>query len=367
MPRWLWITGGLIAALSIAGFLFKDAIGLFVFKTAMKPPASFSETTPPGPPDYTNLDHWAALPGRDDPADFTPSGVTDQQDTAPVDVFFIHPTTFIEGSGWNAPMGHDAADTFVDDFVMRGQASAYNGAARIFAPRYRQAQIYAFFVLDGEGTDALELAYEDVEAAFDHYLQTENGGRPFIIAGHSQGALQARWLLERRISGTPLQSQLVAAYPVGYFFDKTEIAETMPDIPVCASADETGCLVTWNATGKGYRPLAPIDNSVCVNPLTWTTGSTQGEFDANRGALVLANESLETGVADARCEGGRLHISEVRSDAYDDAPISMGPGNYHLYDYAFYWANLRENASVRTDAFWRPAKPRASPARPHEP
>lgn len=69
MPRWLWITGGVIAVLAVAGFLFKDAIGLFVFKAAMKPAATFSETTPPSPPDYTNLDHWAALPGRDDPAD----------------------------------------------------------------------------------------------------------------------------------------------------------------------------------------------------------------------------------------------------------------------------------------------------------
>ncbi len=351
MPRWVWITGGLIAVLAIAGFLFKDAIGFFVFRAAMKPPATFAETNPPAAPDYTNADHWAALPGRDDPADFTPSDVSDAQAEAMADVFFIHPTTFIESSGWNAPMGHEAADTFVNDFVMRGQASAYNGSARVFAPHYRQAQIYAFFVLDGEGADALELAYSDIEAAFDHYLENHNDGRPFMIAGHSQGALHARWLLERRINGTPLQDQLVAAYPIGYYFDQDEIAETMPDIPVCQSADQTGCFVTWNATGKGYRAMFPIENSVCVNPLTWTTDTTQAGFEANRGALVLANESVESGVADARCEGGRLHISEVRSDSYDDAPMSMGPGNYHLYDYAFYWSNLRENVSTRTEAF----------------
>ncbi|MEO1015530.1 MAG: DUF3089 domain-containing protein [Pseudomonadota bacterium] len=350
--KWvIWILAGLVAVLAIGGFVFRDMIAFMMFRASVKPPAAFAETTPPAAPDYANPDHWAALPDRADNADYTPEGVADGQAGAPADVFFIHPTTYIEGSGWNAPMGHEAADEFVDDFVMTGQASAFNGAARIFAPRYRQAQIYAFFALEDGGEEALELAYADVEAAFDHYLQHHNQGRPFIIAGHSQGGLHARTLLERRVSGTALKERLVAAYPIGYFIERDEMAAAMPDIPVCGAAGETGCLVTWNATGDGYRSFQPLENMVCVNPLTWTADDTQGGFEANLGALDQAEDGLIEGAADARCDGGKLHVSEIRTDAYDDQPVNMGRGNHHLLDYALYWSNLRANAAERVAAF----------------
>ena len=349
-----WILGivlGLVVVVAILAFVFRGLIGFMVFRASVKPEASFAETSAPAPPAYSVERHWAALPWRDDQADDTPAGVQDGQDTASVDVFFVHPTTFIEDSGWNAPMGHEAADAFVEDFVLRGQASAFNGSARVFAPHYRQAQIYAFFALEDGGWDALELAYSDVEAAFDHYLDAHNDGRPFILAGHSQGALHTRWLLERKISGTPLAERMVAAYPIGYYFAETELDEAMPDIPVCDKADQTGCLVTWNATGPGYQSFEPTTGMVCVNPLNWSADGTPAGFDTNAGALSTATDELLPAVADAHCEDGRLFVSEIRTDAFDDLPMQLGPGNYHLLDYALYWSNLRENVAARIDAF----------------
>ena len=110
----------------------------------------------PPAPDYSNLEHWAALPDREDAADLTPEGINDGQADAAVDVFFVHPTTFLSSTGWNAPMGDLASGNWVDNAVMPGQASVFNGAARVYAPRYRQAQIYAFFALEDGGNDAFE-------------------------------------------------------------------------------------------------------------------------------------------------------------------------------------------------------------------
>jgi hypothetical protein len=62
----------------------------------------------------------------------------------------------------------------------------------------------------------LDLAYQDVEAAFDYYLQYFNKGRPFIVVRHSQGTTHTLRLLEEKIDNTPLYRQLVAAYVVGY-------------------------------------------------------------------------------------------------------------------------------------------------------
>ena len=241
-------------------------------------------------------------------------------------------------------------EKWVDGSIMSGQANVFNGAARVFAPRYRQAQIYAFLALEEGGNDALELAFTDIETAFEHYMMEFNNGRPYILAGHSQGALLTRWLLERKITGTPLLERMVAAYPIGYPMKATELAESLPDIPVCASALQTGCLASWNTIGDGYRPFEPTEGNVCVNPLTWTNDGKQGNFEDNDGALTRKSETLMKAISDARCDNGMLYVSEIRTDVYDSLP-NMGTGNHHLLDYALFWLDIRNNVTARVTAF----------------
>jgi hypothetical protein len=350
MKKAIWFLGGLIIVMVVSGYIYRDLLALMMFRVYVKPTESFAESVPPSAPDYFNLEYWAALPDREDGADFTPAGVNDGQSSADVDVFFVHPTTYLNSAGWNAPMGDKPSGNWVDDAVMPGQASVFNGAARVFAPRYRQAQIYAFFALEEGGYDALELAYSDIAAAFDHYMAEYNEGRPFIVAGHSQGALLTRWLLERKISGTQLRDRMIAAYPVGYLMSEVELADSIPDIPVCESALQAGCLVSWNTIGDGYRALVPTRGMVCVNPLTWTNDGQQGTFEDNDGALSRKSEALIKEVADARCDNGMLYVSEIRTDVYEYLP-NMGRGNHHLLDYSLFWSNIRENVIGRVAAF----------------
>lgn len=350
MKKVLWALGGLVIVLLITGFIYRDTLMLALFRANVKPATSFVETTPPPPPDYFNRDHWAALPDREDGADYTPAGARDGQADAGVDVFFVHPTTYLSNAGWNAPMEHEPSREWVDGAVMTGQASVFNGAARVFAPRYRQAQIYAFLALENGGNDALELAYTDIEAAFDHFLAEYNQGRPFIVAGHSQGALLTRWLVERRISGTQLRERMVAAYPIGYPMEAAELAGSMPDIPICETESQTGCLATWNTISDGYKPIQPTGGLVCVNPLTWTNDGKQGRFEDNLGAMTKKSDTLMEAVADGRCDNGMLYVSEIRTDVYDDLP-NMGKGNHHLIDYSLYWSNIRKNVVDRAAAY----------------
>ena len=59
-------------------------------------------------PDYSNIDLWAAHPGKLDSADATPSPLfINRQKSAVVDVFFLHPTTYTgrkQVKYWNAPL-----------------------------------------------------------------------------------------------------------------------------------------------------------------------------------------------------------------------------------------------------------------------
>ena len=64
-------------------------------------------------------------------------------------VFFIHPTSYLERTSWNAPLDDQEANARAELFL-RGQASAFNEVGEIWAPRYRQATFGAFLTERGE-------------------------------------------------------------------------------------------------------------------------------------------------------------------------------------------------------------------------
>ncbi len=324
---------------------FRDAALFITMAFTLAPGHDFDLENAPAAPDYANPDHWAALPDRDDHADVVPTGFVDRQSNAGVDVFFIHPTTYITSDGWNQPLGDIDATEMVNDWVMENQASVFNDCCRIFAPHYRQATLFSFMDSGRNGNGALDLAYEDVIAAFDHFIEAYNEGRPFIIAGHSQGSRHAVPLIRDRVVGTPLMEQFVAAYPIGY-----NIGANEPGIPVCTNGVDTGCFVTWNAVGPEASAFGSDGSSVCVNPLTWSTDDSGAPFDTNQGALAVGFRDIEPGAADGQCTEGQLLVTEIRSDRFGDRPL--GRDNYHIYDYGLFWANIRANVSERIRAFF---------------
>src|SRR3546814_15517433 len=86
-------------------------------------------------------------------------------------------------------MADAATRRWTDLSVTARQASLFDACCRRFMPRYRQASSRAFAERLGDGAKAYALAYGDVLRAFRSYVAHDNHGRPFIIAGHSQGAL----------------------------------------------------------------------------------------------------------------------------------------------------------------------------------
>src|SRR5690606_1271412 len=127
-------------------------------------------------PDYRQSSAWAALPDRPDSADVVAvEGWHDAQDTAAVDVFFIHPTSYTGKKGdryWNAPLADAAVNLRTDKSTMKYQASLFNSVGRVYAPRYRQAHLHCFYSKDkAHAEEALRLAYADVRSAFMYYLE----------------------------------------------------------------------------------------------------------------------------------------------------------------------------------------------------
>ena len=327
-------------------------------------------TLPPAP-DYAQREYWAALPDMRDAADLVPPGEVDRQAVAHADVFYIHPTTYFGRVRWNAPAspgrGGERGGLSVDGAI-REQATVFNDCCRVFAPRYRQATVFALTRPDDpRSVAALDLAYEDVLRAFDFYIAHQNQGRPFIVAGHSQGSLHAMRLIQERIAGTQLARRLVAVFMIGSPAPRGLLGRAIPD---CAAATQTRCLVDWN-TVSNARVNRTRDGTaliwshgqyeqigsralLCVNPLNWRIDSA-APSSLNLGALpplLSPNGTLPTvlpGHTEAACLDHLLVVDLPPSSPFRGS-LSLGQGNDHVYDYNLFYMNLRRNASARVNA-----------------
>lgn len=340
------------------GILLLSALSLGLSACTMKytPPVlekRFSETPVPSPPDYSNPRYWAALPDQEDLADLTPHRlkIPENQAYAKADVFFIHPTTYTYAPNgihsWNGALDDENLNRRTDESTIKNQASVFNAAGRIYAPRYRQAHIYAFFTTEKEdGKRALEIAYDDVRTAFTYYLQHFNQGRPFIIASHSQGTLHAGRLIKEFIENTPLEKKLICAYLVG-----VPVPKNYTSLKICDSPDDIHCYVSWNTFANGYYPpeyeQRGYQNSVCVNPLTWSSEELQAPRMKNLGGVVW-NYKVIPAINDARVVDGLLWICKPHIPGRMFYKIK----NYHIGDYNLFYVNVRENAMRRVKHYF---------------
>ncbi len=308
------------------------------FETAEMPPA----------PDYAKTEYWSALPDKKDSADHIPINstilLTDGQQTADVDVFFIYPTHFFSRQAWNADVNDKKLNDVVDTRSIYHQASVFNGSCKVYVPRYRQATFNAYFSLDNpDAIKAFELAYQDVKTAFQYYLDHYNNGRPIIIASHSQGTTHAKWLLRDFFDGKPLQQQLVCAYLVGMQVYTYDFSNILP----CDSANETGCYVSWRSYLEGNEPkekmqISNSDKVVVHNPITFTREAGLASNNLNCGGLGRDGQTIYPNVCAAQIHGDIIWATRPNVPGK-----LLVPKNLHPADYNLYWLGIRENVALR--------------------
>ncbi|MBB3047609.1 hypothetical protein FHR99_001875 [Litorivivens lipolytica] len=333
------------------------ATALDLYAGWLAPSKPFSPTESPEAPDYNDPDNWAALPDRKDNADLVPAGtgLEDRQANAVMDVFYIHPTSYLIGGAWNSSTSNWLARLITDYGVLPQQAAVYNGIAKVYAPRYRQmsqgAQVKPLSQHDLE--KARSLAFSDVRRAFDHFLDHYNRGRPFLIASHSQGTTHAVPLLQYLYTQRSRDARrFVAGYLIGNTVEESRLKGLLP---VCDSPTATGCYLSWNAVAEGGDGSHWLNKGqpVCVNPLSWRRDGVAINKNANLGSLPItgpyfldAPDRHQTG---ARCEDGILWIEEPAARGYG---LALFPGKgYHSYDYNLFWMNIRSNLEQRSQAY----------------
>ncbi|HET9056071.1 MAG TPA: DUF3089 domain-containing protein [Chitinophagaceae bacterium] len=317
--------------------------------------SQYSQDPKTNSPDYSNLSNWSSHPDKKDPADSIPYPLKNGIADSSVDVFFIHPTTYTKK---HFPKGKVNADIFdatlsakTDYTSILYQASVFNASCRIFAPRYKQAHLSAFFKMKKELADkAFDTAYNDIRNAFEYYLQHYNNGRPFIIASHSQGTLHAARLIKEFIEDEPLKKQLVCAYLIGLPVPQDYFTKFQP----CKDSTSTGCFVSWRTLKRGYLPpyvKMETTSSYVTNPLLWTTDTIKAPRTLNKGAILWKFNKILLHSNDAQIHKNVLWIQKPKFPFSFLIPIK----NFHAGDINLFYVNIRENIKTRI-AYWKQAQ-----------
>lgn len=338
---------------------------------AQEPAHDVSAKAPPAP-DYADRANWSvyASQGWASPL---PQGAAKPARAPKAAVFFLHPTTLRSETGeLNQNPADTKANKWTDESSIARQASVFAACCDVYAPRYRAAT-YNSFASGPVREAAFALAYSDVERAFDAFL-AKIGNRPFLIAGHSQGAFHAATLLERRIDGTALQKRMVAAYIIGINLAEGDFGKRFRSVKPCATPDQTGCVVQWNAYLDGATDVAKMaaysestyvqkhgDDAgkvtLCINPLTFDARLKEAPAAAAKGAVSGSPgfgpmQPMKSGAVAARCESGLLLVRPDKALGLE--PLAGGVMHYH--DLGLFWVDTSINAALRVQSYRKALK-----------
>ncbi len=373
LSRLSWVVLAAVAVLVAAAVIWRDDIR----RTFLDPKQPFQTYRPPPAPDYASARAWALLP----PTPAEPVAF----DSPPVDVFFVHPTTFDGGRDWNGPLDDPKAAKLLAEVMLPNYAGPFARVGRLFAPRYRQASLYAELTRRDDAREARRFAYGDVRAAFDVYLTRYSQGRAFILAGVEQGGVLVDRLLDARIGPDKgLRARLVAAYLPETVVPADEHGPTSP-VPACRAPTQTGCVLAWARTFEGalLHGQDQLDHALvwgpdgeltalgdraplCVNPLTGVEGGPPAAARLNRGATNASG--LEWGARPAflprevstRCERGLLVVSRPASASF--RPGGGWTDQWKVPGYNLFYADEEADAQARVAAWLAKGRAAQSPA-----
>ena len=275
----------------------------------------------------------------------------------PVDVFFVYPTIYSGEYPGNMNLDNQRLRDIAEKYILKAYAGAYRSQANLFMPYYRQMSMAK---LDPDSdifkSPYFLVGYKDVSLAFDYYMKNLNNGRPFILAGHSQGAMQLITLMGERFKNRSLQNKFVAAYLIGYSVTKQDYRR-YPWFKAAKKENDTGVIISYNTQTPGTigSPVL-LKHAVGINPLNWKTDQTPAPANLCRGA-VFYNKTTYKVVQEIKgyC-GAQL---DTASGALLTAPPDLAgldlngfpPGVLHMFDYPFWYRNLEHNAGVRIKSF----------------
>lgn len=323
---------------AIMAILFVCAISV----CSQSKPAFAAETSI----DYSDRQNWLAVPKQID---------------KPVDVFYLYPTI------WSPLSKDEPTIAQIDNAMMRrngpyvydAQATAFETAGNVFAPYYRQVDAISTLALPIEEQMTLFSGTpgQDVFDALDYYFEHYNEGRPFILAGHSQGSAVLLFVLADYMKEHPdLYKRMIAAYLIGYSVTD-EYLKANPHLKFAQGADDTGVIISFNTEAPNVTINNPVllEGARVINPISWTLNETPASATESLGSRINGRDIPNFADATLDLERGVVMCSTVakeKSPAKKNNPKRLfGEGIYHAQDCLFYYYDIRANAELRANNF----------------
>lgn len=262
-----------------------------------------------------------------------------------VDLFYVVPTCIWDYTDSLGQTQHhmdifNAEQRALTDPSIQLAKSVLADSCNFFSPYYRQISMDSWLTLDTALIEErFKLAYQDVADAFHYYMEHDNQGKPFILAGHSQGAKAVIELLKREM--TPdISRKLIATYAIGYTVTPEELAGYSTLRPAQDSID-TGVLIGFNSVTRPDA-VSPLfrDNVVCINPVNWRTDATPAT--SYQGFTVAQDTTIHT-----------LIVTGIDEEQYFIPSVAalLPKGNLHVQEFNLYNEDLRKNVLQRIRAF----------------
>lgn len=208
-----------------------------------------------------------------------------------------------------------------------------------YAPFYRHITLDSWATLNEDTINRRyrDVAFVDVQNAFDYYLTHYNNGRPFILAGFSQGGKSVVELLKTLSEET--RTRLVAAYVLGYKVTPDDVAQA-PWIIAAQDSTDTGVTICYNSVSdvKHVKPVISVPNVMCINPVNWRTDATPAQLHDS--ITVTLSPEYKVLVLDGYDGSSLPNILDI-----------LNVGDYHGIEPWLYSECLHRNFKQRIDAY----------------
>lgn len=303
--------------------------GLVVACGTSEPAIANENAYVPAAPDYSDVAMWHME-------------LNDNGDGA--DVFYIPSTWEFDWTTTDGRICHYADPSISkhhDDveIEMKGVADYMADGNNFYSPHYRHITLDSWATLNEDTISHRynDVSFVDVCNAFNLYMTEYNNGRPFILAGFSQGGKSVVELL--KILTPEQREKLVAAYVLGYKVTPDDIVAA-PWIKPAQSADDTGVTICYNSVSdvKYVKPVVSAPNVMCINPVNWRTDATPATL--NDTITVMLSPEYKVLVVEGY-DGSQLpNILDI-----------LNTGDYHGAEPWLYSECLRENIHRRIQSF----------------
>ncbi len=304
-----------------------------ILRHDLDPGQPFQTYRPPAAPDYASPSSWYLRP---------PAGAIPGQ----ASIFFVHSTTFYGGRDWLGAIDNRNAARRVEKDILPNYAGPFWSLGPVWAPKYRQASLYAYrLTLREDAREARLFAYADVALAYREFLTTAPKGRPLVLAGVGQGAQIVERLARESAADPAIRARIAAVYLMEEITPAKAFGAGAP-FQLCRTRREAGCVVAWRTLQTGR----PDRTKVLSRAVVWGSG---GQLELWQGDVAACVNPV-SGSSDGALAPRDLHLggANATDGRMGSEPKALPNQVETQCDHGFLLASTPEASALRTGGGW---------------